>query len=107
MLLQDAEFKPLRKSLRRAGFRMVLQPSGAIVLVDPEQYLDVIACLESRALKRCNVVVAESLEYLVDEVLLRLAPKHRPRENRRDRQELDLDPALVVKRTFACSAPTR
>jgi len=110
MLLQDKEFSPLRKSLQAAGYPLILQPSEAIVLVRPDQYLDVIDSntLHSHTLKRYMVIVAESEEYLMDEVLLRMASRQRPRENRQERVEVDLDDFaqhFVINRTFICQAP--
>lgn len=105
MLLQDEEFEPLRNNLQNAGFPLVLKPSNVIVLVRPDQYLDTVHSLEHRSLKRYNVAIAESEEYLLDEVLQRMRSKERPRENRADREELDLDPKFVYKRTFLCKAP--
>mmetsp|Transcript_36990 Transcript_36990/g.80771 ORF Transcript_36990/g.80771 Transcript_36990/m.80771 type:complete len:150 (-) Transcript_36990:280-729(-) len=105
MLLQDAEFEPLRRSLKAHNCPSVLQPSKAIVLVRPEQYFDTIASLGCRHLKRYNVVIAESEEYLMDQVLVRMASKKRPRENRQEREELDLDVRFVELRTFICEAP--
>merc|ERR1712039_346580 len=110
MLLQDKEFKPLRKSLQDSGYPLVLQPSKSIVLVRPDQYMAVVnsPALRDRTLKRYNVVIAESEEYLMEEVLLRMASRQRPRENKDERQELDLkkfDAKFVTKRTFICQAP--
>jgi len=106
MLLKDREFRPLRKSLMDARFPMLL-PSGTIVLVRPDQYLDTVnsPTLQSHALKRYNVIIAESEEYLMDEVLLRMASKRRPRENRLERAELDLAADFVTQRAFLCEAP--
>jgi len=112
MLLQDSEFKPLRKALEDAGCPLVLQPSGTIVLVWPHQYLQVVNSreLRSRDLKRYEVVIAESEEYLMDDVLLRMASRQRPRENRSERLGVDLYSFVVnfhMKRTFICQAPLR
>ena len=99
MLLNDKEFKPLSKSLRDAGYPLELPPSKTIVLVRPEQYLEVVNShtLSCRKLKRYNVVIAESEEYIMQEVLLRLAYKQTPRENVEERVEHDLD-SKVCKR---------
>mmetsp|Transcript_129968 Transcript_129968/g.259268 ORF Transcript_129968/g.259268 Transcript_129968/m.259268 type:complete len:498 (-) Transcript_129968:275-1768(-) len=110
MLLQDKEFSPLRKSLQAAGYPLILQPSKAIVLVRPDQYLDVIDSntLRSHTLKRYMVIVAESEEYLMDEVLLRMASKQRPRKNRQERVKVDFGSfaqRFVINRTFLCPAP--
>jgi hypothetical protein len=110
MLLQDKEFKPLRKSLKEEGFPLVLQPSKTIVLVRSDQYIDTVnsPVLRSHTLKRYNVIIAESEEYLMDQVLVRIASKHRPRENKQERVEVDLgsfDTKFIAKRTFICDAP--
>lgn len=110
MLLHDKEFEPLRKSLKKAGYPLVLQPSESIVLVRPDQYLQTVnsQVLRSHALKRYNVVIAESEEYLMNEVLLRMASKLRPRENKGERVQVDLYSFAVnfeLKRTLLCQAP--
>jgi len=54
------------------------------------------------------VAIAESEEYLLNDVLLRMASKQRPCENKGDRVELDLYNFVVnfeLKRTFICKAP--
>jgi len=116
MLLEDKEFRKLLESLAKAGFKYEL-PSGTIVLVRPDQYLETRAALRAEypkgALKRYNVVIAASEEYLMDEVLLRMASKKRPRENRAERQELgflNLLASAKIDRTFlhiASSPPLR
>ena len=80
MLLQDGVFQPLRRSLREAGYPLVLQPFRSIILVRPDQYLQTLnsEALLSRTLKRYNVIIAESEEYLMHEVLWRMASKQRP-----------------------------
>lgn len=105
MLLKDGEFKPLRKSLQDAGYPLVLQPSQTIVLVRPEQYLDTVNSLEGHSLKPYKVLISESEEYLMEEVLSRMSSKRRPRENRQDREELDLSIKYIKRRTFICEAP--
>ncbi|CAE8686918.1 unnamed protein product [Polarella glacialis] len=110
MLLQDPEFKPLRKSLKDAGYPIVLQPSKTIVLVRPDQYLDTVnsPTLRSCTFKRYNAIIAASEEYLMDQVLMRMASKQRPREHRQERMELELDDwtfKFITKRTLICTAP--
>jgi hypothetical protein len=59
-------------------------------------------------LKRYNVVIAESEEYLMNDVLLRVASKQRPRENNAEQVVFDLYKFIVnfeIKRTFICEAP--
>ena len=68
-------------------------------------YSDTIRSLASHVPKRNNVIIAESEEHLMDEVLTRLASKRRPRENKQMRRELDLSPTFDTKRTFVCEAP--
>lgn len=105
MLLQDKEFRHVREALKDAGYSCVFGPSETIVLVRPEQYLQTIAALPPKAVKRYNIVIAESEEYLINEVLLRLCSKQRPREHRAERVELDLLGFITkfkVKRTFLC-----
>jgi len=109
MILQDKEFRTLRQNLG-AKMPVVLHPSGALILVRPEQYFDTINALKVHTLKRYMVVVAESEEYLLEEVLARMKSKQRPRENVADRKmlfdgELDLDLHFIFKRTFVCIAP--
>merc|ERR1712061_644348 len=52
-----------------------------------------------------NVIIAESEEYLMQEILQRLPSKQRPRENRKEREALAFDLDFIVKRTFLCEAP--
>jgi len=106
-LLKGPEFRHLRGQLEEERYPVELQPSKAIVLVRPEQYRDTVnsPTLTSCTLKRYNVIIAESEEYLMDEILEKMASKQRPRENRSERVELDLDLNFVTKRTFICNAP--
>lgn len=68
MLLKDKELKPLRKCLLDSGYPLVIRPSNVIVLVRPDQYLDTVSSLASLSLKRYKLAIAESEEYLVDEI---------------------------------------
>ena len=77
----------------------------SITLVRTDQYLDVASSLLSRKLKRYNVIISESEEYLMNQVLSRMASKMRPRENRVLRDALNLAQKIVDKRTFICEAP--
>jgi len=109
MLLQGKEFRQLRNALKEEGYPCVLQLSGTVVLVRPDQYMQTLNSLRPHSLKRYHVVIAESEEYLMEEVLLSLACRQRPRENKADRLELDFysfDTNFVVKRTFLCTAPS-
>ena len=72
----------------------------------PEQYIDTVnSFLQLDILKRHHVVIAEAEEYLMDEVLSRMASKSHPRENRQERKELDLSITFVSNRTFVFEAP--
>jgi len=105
MLLHDKEFKSLRDGLREAHYPLELPPSGTIVLVRPDQYLDTICARSSRTTKRYNVVISGSEEYLMNEVLSCMKSKHRPPENGSEREELDLDVKFVSRWTFLCESP--
>jgi len=106
MLLEDKEFKPLRLSLQDAGCPLTLRPSGTVVLVKPSQYFGVMSALGKRKLKRYELLITESVEYLMDQVLTRMASKSRPRERRGERVEFDVDVCqFVIRRSFICQAP--
>ena len=79
MLLRDAEFKPLCSSYKITSVPLLLQPSKVITLVRANQYLYAVSSLASRKLKRYNVSISESEVYLMDQVLMRMASKARPR----------------------------
>eukprot|EP00440_Ansanella_granifera_P017937 gb/GFBE01019480.1/.p1 GENE.gb/GFBE01019480.1/~~gb/GFBE01019480.1/.p1 ORF type:complete len:606 (+),score=83.73 gb/GFBE01019480.1/:1-1818(+) len=107
MLLQDKEFRPLRKELGDAGYPCVLK-CGTIVLVRPDQYLETRAALRAHTLKRYMVAIAETEEPLMQQVLARMASKQRPREHAAERKQLDVDGLInwfMNKRTFLCTAP--
>lgn len=102
MLIYGPEFSTLRMALKEHGFPLMLIPSTTLVLVPPEQYLATVnsPTLSSRALKRYSIIIAESVEHLVDEVLMRMAARQRPYENMAGRLEVDLSSTFVIKRTF-------
>lgn len=109
MLLQGNEFRQLRNALKEDGYPYELQRSGTLVLVRPDRYMQTVSALKPHSLKRYNVVIAESEEYLMEEVLQRFASRQRPRENKAERSELDLhgfDANFHVERTFLCKAPS-
>eukprot|EP00928_Gymnodinium_smaydae_P013546 TRINITY_DN14937_c0_g5_i1.p1 TRINITY_DN14937_c0_g5~~TRINITY_DN14937_c0_g5_i1.p1 ORF type:complete len:441 (-),score=51.27 TRINITY_DN14937_c0_g5_i1:210-1532(-) len=106
MLLQDKEFKPLRTSLQEASCPLEIRPQGTIVLVKPTQYFEVVSALGRRKLKRYQLLITESVEYLMDQVLARMASKSRPREKVDEREEIDVRVCgFVCKRSFICEAP--
>ena len=105
MLLEDKEFKPLRLSLQEAGCPLTVRPFGAVVLVKPTQYFCVMSALGHRRLKRYQLLITESVEYLMDHVLARMASKSRPRERRGERVEFNVDVCkFVCRRSFICEA---
>jgi len=109
MLLQGKEFRQLRNALEEEGCPYELQSSGTLVLVRPDQYMQTLRALKPLSLKRYQVVIAESEEYLMEEVLQHFASRQRPRENKAVRLELDLqtfDANFIVERTFLCTAPS-
>lgn len=106
MLFEEKECKPLCKSLQDAGYPLVLQASKTKVLVRPDQYLQIVnsPTLNSRTLKR----IAESEENLMHKVLVRLASKQWPRENKAERVGFDLGSfasKFVKERTFIVEVP--
>jgi len=106
MFLQDKEFKTLRTSLELAGCPVILRPSGTIALVKRSQYFHAISALANRDLKRYQLLISESVEYLVDEVLARMSKKSRPYARRSEREAIDAHTCRFVhKRTFICKAP--
>ena len=105
MLLEDREFENMREHLGSRGLRPNLE-CGALVLVRPEHYHAVLYNVAGRELKRYNLITAESEEYLLDEVVLRLSSKQRPRENRQERQKVEFMETFITNRTFLCSLAT-
>mmetsp|Transcript_42173 Transcript_42173/g.136464 ORF Transcript_42173/g.136464 Transcript_42173/m.136464 type:complete len:344 (-) Transcript_42173:163-1194(-) len=89
-LLEGKEFKQCRKDLVEAGLDVVLG-SRAVVLVRPDQYHDALRAVAIETLKPYNVLVSESLEYLLDEVLAGMAFKQRPK-SKDPRCEIELHP---------------
>ena len=73
------------------------------MLVHPDHYHTVLYNIAGRELKRYNLIIADADAYLVDEVLLRLSSKQRPREKRQERHKVEFMTTLVTKRTFLCS----
>lgn len=108
MLLQDKEFKPLRMSLEAVGCPSTLRPHGTVILVKPSQYFHVMSALGHRSLKRYQLLIAESMEYLVDEVLARMSKKSRPYARQSEREDIAAHACtFVYKRSFICEASNR
>lgn len=100
-------------------------PSGALIFVNPEQLPEVLRQLANHELHPFHLVVAQSKEYLIDEVLASMPCRKRPKEKRGKRLSLSNDVGeefhydaylpkdgdrvpcemLIESRTFLCLAP--
>lgn len=120
--------QPCRDALEGAGHPWRL-PSGALAFMHPSQYRMVMIALGSRDLQPDHIVVAESLEYLVEEALDRHNGRCRGRQLInvgisvselatsssepicQDGEEIDQTSGtsdrfhVIVQRTFLCSVP--
>lgn len=86
-LLHGPQFLPHRAAMENAG-QSCQDPSKAIVLVRPEQYSNVRRALISFELRPYNVVLTESFEHMLREVLSAIPCRRRPSEKTRSRQEI-------------------
>eukprot|EP00747_Dinoflagellata_sp_TGD_P162218 gnl/TRDRNA2_/TRDRNA2_179575_c0_seq1.p1 gnl/TRDRNA2_/TRDRNA2_179575_c0~~gnl/TRDRNA2_/TRDRNA2_179575_c0_seq1.p1 ORF type:complete len:495 (+),score=90.08 gnl/TRDRNA2_/TRDRNA2_179575_c0_seq1:51-1535(+) len=77
-LLQGPELQPCRESLESAGHHVV-SPEGALTFVKPEQYVDTRCALVGFELHPFHIIISESFEYLLEEVLSTIPYKRRPR----------------------------
>ena len=77
-LLCGPELRPCREALEQAGHAFELL-EGALVFVSPELYAPTMRGLVGTELRPYNVVIAETLEYLVEEILEKRSFKKRPR----------------------------
>eukprot|EP00928_Gymnodinium_smaydae_P084565 TRINITY_DN67827_c0_g1_i1.p1 TRINITY_DN67827_c0_g1~~TRINITY_DN67827_c0_g1_i1.p1 ORF type:complete len:585 (-),score=42.15 TRINITY_DN67827_c0_g1_i1:286-2040(-) len=125
-LLNGSELSACRDELANAGHPCVL-PSGTFIFVKPDQFEVTRRALVGWELHPFHVVIAESLEYLLDEVLSKFAYRSRPREKRQCREQINYESAcfppsgssdegnsqqseyenteLVIERTFISSVP--
>lgn len=87
-LLEGVEMGPCRTALQEAGHRCDL-PCGALVFVSPQLFECTVRQLEGTHVRPYHVIVAESLEYLVDAILERMPFKKRPRV-KSPRNELEI-----------------
>jgi len=87
-LLHGKQLERFREDLSEAGHPCEL-PSGALVFVPPEIYVETSHALNGVELRPYNVVIAESLEYIVEEVLIKMPYRKRPKV-KSPRQVLDL-----------------
>ena len=67
-MLEGPTLRPCRTALADAVYEYVL-PQGALVLVNPEHYLDATRALVGIEPRPFHLIVEESLEYLIEEVL--------------------------------------
>jgi len=68
-LEEGLPLRACRRNMEAAGFPWRL-PTGAYIFVPPSQYRQVMAALNCHVLHKSHVVIAESLEYLLEETLL-------------------------------------
>jgi len=129
-LLNGPEFRPCRQAMESEG-QSCVHPSQAIMLVKPDQYREISFALKGYELHPFHVVITESFEYLLEEVLAGIPCRRRPRQKANTRQEVAPVPVppcceppplraqrgageqpgteepfvLCERRTFLCMAP--
>jgi hypothetical protein len=126
-LLHGPALQKCRDALDAEGHSYVL-PQGALMLVEPEMFQSAQNVVVEFELHPFHVIVCDDFKHLVDEILLSIPSRHRPRLKAHGSQILCLpclpmfssrqalpphqhrDPAdilsdIVVERTFVCSAP--
>jgi len=116
-LLDGPEFGPVREALEKRGYPCV-HSSKAVVLVKPHQYVDVDDALEAHDLHPFHIVISESLEYLLEEILAAIPCRRRPRQKvgsrklvaaavavAAEQQTEDEVFVLCERRTFLCISP--
>jgi len=80
VLLHGPQFRACHDALQKNGHPSE-HHSGALLLLRPEQVADVMRALHSEfELRPYNVVITESFEYLLDEILAEMSCRQRPRE---------------------------
>jgi len=91
LLSSGPTMRRIREDLSNAGYTCEL-PGGAIMLVEPEQVPGVQRALVGKTLHRFHIVIKESFEYLIDEILADFTFQERPKlktgVNGRDRLQL-------------------
>lgn len=131
-LLDGPWFRRCREEMERQNCSCEL-PSQAFVFVKAEQCAEVMGAIDGYELHPFHVIITESLEYLLEEVLQSIPSRRRPREKRSSRStievtqrvmeeskdEADEVPQQVIEdsedevaivltsRTFICVAPQR
>eukprot|EP00746_Dinoflagellata_sp_MGD_P152669 gnl/MRDRNA2_/MRDRNA2_83822_c0_seq2.p1 gnl/MRDRNA2_/MRDRNA2_83822_c0~~gnl/MRDRNA2_/MRDRNA2_83822_c0_seq2.p1 ORF type:complete len:619 (-),score=95.23 gnl/MRDRNA2_/MRDRNA2_83822_c0_seq2:182-1831(-) len=97
-VLHGVQFLPWREAMNKAGYPCE-HSSRAIILVKPVQYPDSCGQLENFELRPFHVVITESLEYLLEEVLATFPCRRRPREKASARQKImqtQIEPATTM-----------
>merc|ERR1711920_157092 len=77
-LLHGRALQKCRQALQNEGYSCEL-PSGCKVFVHPHQFRLVMDAINEKDLRPHHVIVASSLEHLVEESLSKLPYKQRPR----------------------------
>lgn len=90
-LVEGPQLKPYMEGLEAAGYQWQTA-EGALICVTPAQYQDVLQSLKMHELHPFHIVISESLEYLLDEVLSSIAFKKRPlvKDGIKGRFQLDM-----------------
>lgn len=80
ILLSGPQLRPCREALWACGHSCE-HHSGALLFVKPHQIVDVLHTLDSvHGLRPYHIVITDSFEYLLDEVLTHMSCRSRPRE---------------------------
>jgi len=130
-LLHGPHFSFCRNALEQAGHALE-HSSGALLFIKPAQADDVLRELDAIEVHPFHIVITESLEYLLSEILLQMPCRRRPREKVRSRREIAVASSgkqgysdglegeadagtidtnngdvlqVIAKRTFLCVAP--
>lgn len=96
-LLTGAARRSCREVLQGHGLPLTM-PTGALVFCAPSQYRAAQRLMVGRDLRRRHVLVAESLEYLIEAALLNIPCRRRP-SRRRSRNIIGPLPAALVTAT--------
>lgn len=89
ILLKGPQFSLCREALKNAGYTCHHQ-SGALVFIHYQQFHDVERALDGIELHPFHIIITETLEYLLDEILSEMPCRQRPRKKVGGRQALDL-----------------
>jgi len=87
-LMEGPPLKHCRDNLAAVGHSSLLPQSGAKVVVRPHQWQSVMTVLQGRDLGPYHVIVAAEFEHLVEESILSIRCKRRPRVKKGGRELL-------------------